>query len=262
MKTENKKLWTLLVIFAVISFCGCLGGGPTETTTTTGEKTTTTTTLEEETTTQQGISLENIFNLGKPSGYTVVYDITTSAAGETTKMTQTQYMSGEKFRMDTLGSFEGEELEMRAYNIPKGTYVCTKTEDEWNCIGGETEEEADYGFDLEDMTSEIEGDITKPVYDGTQVIAGVTAQCFKMTTYEGIRYCVHPNHYIPLLVESIDYSEGQEGHFKMIATSFTLKTPDDSVFTLPAEPMDLSDICKNACMQMPEEYRDQCLANC
>lgn len=255
-----------MVVLGMIATCGCMGGGPNATTTTiAGEKTTTTlaSTGKTTTTSPQGISLESLFNLGKPSGYTIVYDITTSAAGETDKMTQTQYQSGEKFRMDTAGSFEGEEMEMRAYNIPKGTYFCTKMEGEWSCFGGETQEEADYGFNLEDMTSEIEEDIEKPVYEGTQVIAGVTAQCFKMTTNEeAVRYCVHPNHYIPLLVESTGTSPGQEGYYKMTATSVTLKTPDDSLFTLPAEPMDLSDLCKQACMQMPAEYREECLEGC
>jgi len=259
MKFENKKLWIVFII-GMIFMCGCMGGGPSETETTTTETPKSTTTTEAP---SEGISLGDIFNLGRPSGYTVVYDITLSAEGEMNRMTQTNYLSVEKFRFDMADTVEGEATEMRFYNIPRGTYICTKIQGAWNCIGGKTQEDVEYGFDIGDMTSEIQEDITKPIYDGTQVIAGVTAQCFKVTISEGeTRYCVHSNYNIPLLMESTGIAMGQEGYFKMIATSFTLGAPSDSVFELPAEPIDLSEMCRQACMQMPAEYRDECLANC
>ncbi len=244
----------------MIFLCGCMGGGPS------GTETTTTEILKSTTTTEApsgGVSLEDIFNLGKPSGYTVVYDITVSEAGDASRMTQTHYLSGEKFRFDIASTIGDAAIETRFYNLPEGAYTCTKIQGAWNCIGGKTQEDAEYGFNMEDMTSEIEEDTRKPIYDGTQVIAGVTAQCFKIAISEGeTRYCVHPNYNMPLLVESTGIAMGQEGYFKMTATSLKLGAPSDSVFELPAEPMDLSEMCRQACMQMPADYRDECLANC
>jgi hypothetical protein len=255
----QRKFWTVLIVVGAMFLCGCTGSGPEETTTTSMEVGETTTTMAP----SGGISLEDIFNLGKPSGYSVAYDISTSSGGETERMTQTHYMSGEKFRFDMTSTFEGQTTEMRFYSIQDGTYICTEIQGIWNCIGGQTQEEVEYGFDMEDMTSEIESDVNKPAYDGTQVVAGVTAQCFRVTVSEGdIRYCVHPTYYIPLLMESKGTVEGDEGYFRMIATSITTQAPSDSVFELPAEPMDLNAMCREACMNMPAEYREDCLANC
>jgi len=235
MKTG--KIMVFFIIIGMIFICGCTGRGPSE------SETTTTETLESTTTTiapSEG-PLKGISDLGKPSGYTVAYDITVSREGETNRMTQTHYISGKKFRLD-MTDVEGE-TEMRFYNIPGGTYICTEIQGAWNCIGGKTQEDAEFGFDIEDMTSEIEGDLAKSIYDGTQVIAGVTAQCFRVTVSEGtMRYCVHSNYNIPLLMESTGTAMGEEGYFKMTATSFTLGAPSDSVFELPAEPIDLSGI--------------------
>ncbi|RLI90657.1 MAG: hypothetical protein DRO89_05465 [Candidatus Altiarchaeales archaeon] len=237
MKTE--KIMILFIIIGVIFICGCMGRGPSE------AETTTTTTLEFTTTTAAPsgeISLEDISNLGKPSGYTVAYDITVSTEGETNRMTQTHYLGGKKFRLDMTDTVEGE-TEMRFYNIPGGTYICVKIQGAWNCIGGKTQEDAEFGFDIENMTSEIEEDLAKSIYDGTQVIAGVTAQCFRVTVSKGtMRYCVHSNYNIPLLMESTETAMGREKYIKIIATSFTLGAPSDSVFELPAEPIDLSGI--------------------
>ncbi len=268
MKTENKKLWTLFVIIAMVSMCGCMGGGSDETTTSSDEPTTTQKTTAESLTTtspaSSGVSLESILGLGKPSSYTIVYDITMSGSGvdDTVKMTQTHYMSDKKFRLDMKG-FVGEALgENRIYNTPEGSYVCIETDGEWSCLGTGTQEQ-DYGFDLEDTASEIEDYSENILHDGTEVIAGVTAQCFKMNV-QGIstRYCLHPKYNVPLLMESTNIASGQEGYYKSIATSFKTTKLSDSVFDLPAEPVDLNDMCLQMCMQMPADYQEECIKNC
>ncbi len=269
METADKKIWAVSIVMVMLISCGCIGGGPDKTTTTVTSppEGKTTTTFNEKTTTSTtpsgGVSFESLFNLGKPSGYTVVYDVTASADGKTNKMTQTHYLSGKKFRFDMSEIVGGELSEIRLYNLPKGTYMCVRAQGTWNCIGGKTQEDVETGFDMGDITSEVEADVTKPAYDGTQVIAGVTTQCFKVTIAEGVtRYCTHPNYNMPLLMESTGTAVGQEGYFKSIATSFTLGAPNDSVFELPAEPIDLTEMCRQACLQMPSEYKNECLAKC
>jgi len=233
MKTEKIMIF---IIIGVIFICGCMGRGPSE------AETTTTETLESTTTTvAPSEGPLKVSDLGKPSGYTVAYDITVSTEGDASRMTQTHYLGGKKFRLDVT-DVEGE-TEMRFYNIPGGTYICVKIQGAWNCIGGKTQGDIDFGFDIENMTSGIEEDLAKSIYDGTQVIAGVTAQCFRITVSEGtMRYCVHSNYNIPLLMESTGTAMGREKYIKIIATSFTPGAPSDSVFELPAEPIDLSGI--------------------
>jgi len=236
MKTE--KIMILFIIIGVIFICGCMGRGPSEAETTTTIPSTTYITT---TTVAPSEGPLEVSDLGKPSGYTVAYDITVSTEGDASRMTQTHYISGKKFRLD-MTDVEGE-TEMRFYNIPGGTYICVKIQGAWNCIGGKTQGDIDFGFDIENMTSGIEEDLAKSIYDGTQVIAGVTAQCFRITVSEGtMRYCVHSSYNIPLLMESTGTAMGREKYIKIIATSFTPGVPSDSVFELPAEPIDLSGI--------------------
>jgi hypothetical protein len=276
MKTKGKHIWAILIVVGMIMFSGCCGlfgggGNPTTTLMGSGDGSEVTTTRgggSQATTTQAsggggGISLDNLLNLGKPTGYTVTYDVT--AGGQ--KMTQTHYFSGQMFRMDMTGLIEGNSVETRIYKNDDGSFICSKSEGAWNCMGGKTEEtptgETGQSVDLDDLSSRLKSADVVPNYEGTRIIAGVTAQCFKADVGGTVsRYCLHSNYNIPLLAESANLAEGQEGYYSMIATSFSAGAPAASTFTLPAEPVDLSNMCKQACGMMPEESQADCMANC
>jgi hypothetical protein len=276
MKTKGKHIWAILIVAGMIMFSGCcglFGGGGNPTTTLTGgggsEVTTTTGGGSHATTTQAsgggggggGISLDNLLNLGKPTGYSVTYEI--KAAGQT--MTQAHYFSGQKFRMDTALTVEGFSVEARFYKNADGSYICNKMGGAWSC-NANTEEtptgETGQTTDLDDFMSELKSGTSVPTYEGTRLIAGVLAQCFKSDVGgTSMRYCLHPNYKVPLFFESADLVEGQEGYFSMMATSFSANTPAESTFTLPAKATDPSDPCA-VCGMMPADYQAACLANC
>ncbi|MEA3255631.1 MAG: hypothetical protein U9Q22_07330 [Candidatus Altiarchaeota archaeon] len=210
-----------------------------------------------------GIPFADIFNLGVPKGYVVSYDITVNDGETKTTMKQTHNVKGDKMRMDMKNYAEGVDGEMRIYSISKEVYICTKVHGVWTCLGGKSSEGVDDSSDTsfsEEQLSLFENEMDNLVYDGTQVIVGVVAQCYKLRQGdESVRICVHPNKYINLLTESGDY--------RMVATSVSLVPPADSVFELPAEPVDLSggigsDPCAFCALIPDEDAKADCLANC
>jgi len=177
-------------------------------------------------------SLSDIFNLGKPQGYTVSYDMTGKDGSTASKMTL--YFAGEKkIRMDTMSNYMGESFEGSIFLIESKSYLCTKTQGEWVCFTSES------GLtNFENVSKAVEKDLKKPVYDGTQNIAGVTAECYKLEVNgKTNRFCVHTQKYLMLLTET--YAGGKL-EYRMIATSVDLSMPKESVFILPAEPQDIS----------------------
>lgn len=278
MKIKGKHAWAVLIVAGMIMFSGCcglFGGGGNPTTTLTGgggtEVTTTTAGGSHVTTTTQagggnllgGVSFDSLMNLVKPAGYTITYDVT--AAGQTQAMKY--YFSGQTYRLDMTTNAEGKSVEARFYQNADGSFICTKADAAWSCIGGKTEEtpsgETGQGVDLDDLQSSLKSETGVPIYEGTQLIAGVTAPCFKVESGgDVIRYCSHPAYNVPLLAESADLTAGQEGYYKMVATSFSASTPPASTFTLPAQPTDLSDMCAQACGMLPAEQQTACMANC
>ena len=179
-------------------------------------------------------SFSDLFNLGKPQGYTVSYDITAKNAEGMSKMTM--YFAGEKkMRIDSTSNYDGEILESSIFLVGDESYMCTKTEGEWTCFKFTSKSESNK---WEEMPKELEKDIEKPLYDGTQNIAGINAECYKLDSGKTTsRYCVHPQKYLILLGET--YSSG-ELDYKMIATKVDLSMPKDSVFVPPVEPKDIT----------------------
>jgi hypothetical protein len=240
------------MVFVSGCICGGLGGGGPEDDDTsdggsgeTGDETTATTKASGGGNLLGGVSLDSLMNLAKPTGYTITYEVVASSDGESSTMQYTQYTSGTKMRMDVTGKLSGEEMETRIYSLPPNSYMCMNAEGQWTCFGGEDEsgQETSGGFDLDSAIEDIgdSADDIKPTYEGTRVIVGVTAQCFKVEMDDmASRYCAHPNYNIPLLAESVGKNPGEEGYFKMEAKSLSMGTPSDSVFKLPAEPTDLS----------------------
>jgi hypothetical protein len=266
MKTQGKQILAVLIVAGMIIFSGCCGftGGGNPTTTLSGgedgadDDTTATTKASGGGDILGGLSLDSLMNLGKPAGYTITYDITAASNDETSVMTYVQYLSGEKLRIDMATEVDGESTETRIYSIPSGSYMCMSSEGAWTCFGGEDQnQQTTGGFDLDAAVSDISdsADEIKPTYEGTRTIVGVTAQCFRVEMDgDANRYCAHPNYNIPLLAESIGKNPTDEGYYKMEAKSLNLGAPADSVFSLPAEPMDMSELLGSlGDMNLPEE---------
>jgi hypothetical protein len=199
-------------------------------------------------------------NLGKPAGYTITYEMTSSADGQAQTMQYVQYISGTKMRIDMTADMEEQATETRVYTLPSGSYMCMNAEGKWTCFGGEEQEQQtpSGGFDLDAAVSDIEdsADQITPTYEGTRVLVGVTAQCFKVEMGgDASRYCAHPSYNIPLLAESVGKNPTEEGYYKMEAKSLSIGAPSDSVFTLPAEPMDMEALMQQMMgdIDVPEE---------
>ena len=209
-----------------------------------------------------GKSLSDLLGLGKPQGYTVSYDMTGKESGGASKMTM--YFAGEKkMRMDSIRNYEGETSEGSIFIKGDDLYSCTKTEGEWTCLKFTSEKSEENQW--EGISNSFEKDPEKPLYDGTQNIAGVAAECYKIESGGAkYRYCIHPQKYLMLLTETY---LGGTLEYRMIATEVDLGMPQESVFDLPAEPKDIgsmmggSDPCA-ICEMLSGEEKQGCLDSC
>ena len=274
MKRKNIGIGLLFGMFLmiIIMISGCIGGGDEKQQTgeeqpPAGEETPGTPSEKEEPKTEEtkgeapGKSLADILNLGKPEGYTISYDMTGKEVKGEPKMTI--YSAGDKMRIDTLLKDVEGTTESSTFMLGDEGYVCIKTEGEWLCLALPPEKIEQNKW--EDVSDTFEKDPKKPLHDGTQNIAGVAAECYKLES-EGMeyRYCLHSQKYIMLSMETY---MGGVLEYKMIATEVDLNTPQDSVFELPAEPTDIErmmgggDPCA-ICDMLPSEERQECLDNC
>jgi hypothetical protein len=166
-------------------------------------------------------------SLGSPEGYAVSYDTTLDSAMGSSGMTI--YLSGLKLRVDYISSDKRGVVESSIFKAGIKTYACTKQVDEWTCVKFRD----DIAPDLADISNLFENNPEKPVYEGTQNIAGIAARCYNLESGEKrYLYCVHPEAYLALLAEK--YSS-KEVEYRMTATKVDLSAPDDSFFELPAE---------------------------
>ena len=188
MKREKIKTGIFFgAILVAIMISGCIGGEdggeekPSGEQPSAGEKTPAEQPPEEE---KKGMSLADIFNLGKPGGYTASYDITGKGMGGVSKMTL--YFAGEKkMRSDTIMNDAEGTSEMSIFMIADKVHMCTRTDGEWMCLTTDATTE-----DWKDIAQEFENDMEKPVHDGTQNIAGITGECYKLeSTGTEYRYC-------------------------------------------------------------------------
>lgn len=261
MKTKNFKIGLIGIFLAIIIVSGCMGGGDEEKieTTLAGEEPA----GEIKESPEQGVekvekSFSDLLNLGKPQGYTISYDITGKNMDGKSEMTM--YFAGEKkMRMDSITKSGGITSEGSIFIMGDDMHACTKTEGGWTCIIFEGDTESG----LEGASGVFEEDPEKPSYDGAQNIAGVTAECYKLesggTKY---RYCIHPEKYLMLLGET--YINGNL-ESKIIATNVDLNMPKNSVFELPAEPMDIESMMGDPCAvcnMLSGEEKMQCLESC
>ena len=273
---------TIMVVMMAISIGGCIGGGngeqessgietpPVEETPSDKETPAEEPPEQEEPETEEqeteglegekpGKSFADLLNLGKPQGYVIDYDITGKEMSSVSKMTM--YFAGEKkMRMDSLLKDAETTSESSVFIIGDNMHVCTKTDGEWTCI---TFKGDDTTSELEETTGVFEKDPEKPLYDGTQNIAGITAECYKLES-EGTkyRYCIHPKKYLMLLGETRINGELE---YKTIATKVDLNMPQDSVFELPADSMDIESMMSDPCAvcdMLSGVDKTQCLEDC
>jgi hypothetical protein len=149
----------------------------------------------------------------------VTYDVISS--GTTSEMTQ--YLSGEKMRVDV----NSQGMDVQTYLVNNEYTTCNKATGSWMC------QKIEYAPSATDKARE---DIKTNVetYDvqstGTKVVAGVTTDCYRVTTKEGtVDYCYSPD-YVPLYIKTTAGATASE----MIAKSY-LASVKLSDFNPPAE---------------------------
>jgi len=227
-------LFSLFVLAFLVTACG---GEPSATNTdTTTDTTTGSTAAGSGASAPSGASAEKDFEkaLGNfmTGKFSVDYDITMTAEGETMTMTTSQYFDGTK-RMRTDATAEG--MESRTYVIDDAITTCFRQSGEWSCMqltdGRSSSDSSPDGFS--DLTNyaesddEVEWTITK---DGTMRIVGVTADCFRISQPDSsARYCIYDG--VPLYMSATD----AEGGYEMKATRYQ-KGVSNSDFAFPAVP--------------------------
>jgi hypothetical protein len=200
----------------------------------------------------------------------IAYDLKSNAQGEQTTMQMTQYMKGEqKLRTDVTA----QGMESQIYIVNEVYTMCTKSDGSWSCF--KSEPSKDDAVTTEKWEESYEEDATKYdiVADGTKVVAGVTAKCFKVVEVGKadavVRYCFSSDG-APLYM----YFADSESSSEMIATSYS-KSVSDSEFIPPAEAKDISamyggaggtspaggDAC-SYCNYLSGTDKDECLASC
>lgn len=215
--------------------------------------------------------LEKLFSAKTNTQWKISYNIVNNYDGQTMSSTMTQYMKTDK-KMRTDVALDG--MESRMYIVDDTYTSCTKYSADWSCMqftdDGSTEE-----LEMVEVEENIEErpDDYDVVEDGTKVVAGITAECYKIAEKNEnsvIRYCF-ANDGAPLYV----YVSSPEGTSEMTATSYA-KSVSDSDFKLPAEPKsfeetmpafpdgspgEMEDFCA-ACNYLTGEEKDECLASC
>ncbi|HLG24876.1 MAG TPA: hypothetical protein VI564_08150 [Candidatus Nanoarchaeia archaeon] len=193
----------------------------------------------------------------------ITYDLVSKAQGTEFKSKMVQYFKGaKKMRTDVVAN----GIEARTFFINDVVTSCSKMGAKWNC----------YSIDVpQDKIADVEKDLKegnanyKIEDDGTKVIVGKTAKCFKVTGISAdleatVRYCFSSEG-APLYV----YFESPQATTEMTALLYETVV-NDRVFDLPAEPtkIDVSagagagaDPCA-ACGFLSGEMKDNCLASC
>jgi hypothetical protein len=159
--------------------------------------------------------------------YKVTYNVASSQGGAAGDLVMTQYVrakSGDDYNFRTDVTVQG--IETRSYITGGVVTSCTKFGGNWNCNEVDTNsmETSNPSADAQ-AAAESDAQITR---DGTKVVAGVNADCYKVVNDDGtVRYCIGDG--VPLFVETIT----SQGTNTVEATSYS-KTVVDSDFTPPA----------------------------
>jgi len=168
--------------------------------------------------------------------YKVSYNI--NAAGQSTQMTQ--YFSGKNFRTDVMA----QGYETRSYMVDGTFTTCNKISGSWTCSQLDTktgQQQNTAENTQEDIKENIDSYNVEGI--GTRTVAGVQADCYRITMEQGTSEYCYSKDYVPL------YMKMTFGEYttEMTATSYsTSVTAAD--FVLPAEPgeaIDPNDYLKN-----------------
>ena len=186
----------------------------------------------------------------------------------------TQYIKGtNKMRFDS--AYGG--IESRSYFMGDLFYSCSNSQGTWTCMKLALSKD-DTTKAMDDISSNKD-DYTITA-DGTMQIAGVTANCYKVSgkNIESYRAC-HSAEGVPLYVMMVSTSEGKSFTTEMKATSYSTVV-SDSDFVLPAVATELpaigggasggasgtveagsGDLC-SYCSYMTGSDKEECLASC
>jgi len=267
--TMNKLLTSIVGLLLLVALTGC--GGPTAasgtqgTANTAGQEPTSDQANTGATVTDDRKALEKFLESKSTSTYQVTYDIVASMkdVGDSTS-TMGLYMDGET-RVRTDISTQG--MVARTYMIANVLTTCTQSNSKWTCMKLDTPP-TDETKEFEQSILE-EKDAADSDYqikrDGTKVVAGVTADCFAVTSKDAtVGYCFSKEG-VPLYMKT----QFAEGTSEMTATSYTTKIAADT-FKLPAEPTTLKlsadspeGAAVNACAScdmLPADQQAECKA--
>lgn len=147
--------------------------------------------------------------------YKVTYDIT--SVGTTSQMTQ--YISGDKVRID----MTSDGMEIQSYYLNSEYVVCNKATGNWMCQKMTYTPSA-----TDDVKKNVESYDVQSI--GTKMVAGVTADCYKITTKDGaVEYCYSKDN-VPLYIKTTSGAISSEMTAKSYSTSVS-----DADFIAPAK---------------------------
>ncbi len=190
--------------------------------------------------------------------FSVNYRTQFTIEGESTTGTMAQYFKG-KDNMRTDVSAEG--VETRMLIVGETITSCFKQGSKWSCQKLTSEPAESNPADTLERVTESPNEYVI-VRDGTKQVAGVSADCFKITADDTTtRYCIYDS--IPLYIQTTM----PEGTSELEATSYSKQVAADA-FDAPAEPSTAGatmpvggDACAY-CDYMQGDQKAQCLASC
>lgn len=244
-----KRLAIVLLVLALLAFAACKPGGDQglETGTTDGDQNAAAgdqpSDIKVDTKSDVKTSLKTIFDKMETMEYKVAYDITNTFQGKIQTSKLTQYVKGEKIRMDASSTTGGQTYDSQTYITNEQIIACTNQQGAWQCMKIEVPENQQP--DISEKYKE-EGEKFWQNYEVAgapdRKLAGVTAKCFTVTFTEkqvgtiDEEVCYAPEG-VPLYIST----KTPEGTTVMSATSYKTSV-SASDFVPPAEPQDVASL--------------------
>jgi len=171
--------------------------------------------------------LDALLAAAPEQSFVITYLNTASFNGTDTDSETTQYVDGEKFRVDIIESVDGKKVEFRRFANGAFAECFREDGDEWHCIkypesDGAVQEQQDVE-EPETLVTRLPG----------RVIAGEPTKCYevKIITESITQEACYSDDAIVLFFRA----EGPDGYTQTTATEFSTTIPADA-FVLPAEP--------------------------
>jgi hypothetical protein len=158
--------------------------------------------------------------------FKVTYKVTADISDVESVSTMTQYVKGLAANYRARTDISAQGVEIRTFVDGETITSCTKFGGVWSCRNSEMQQGQNPTGDARDAADSAQ----EVERDGTKVVAGVTTDCYKVTTDGGtVRYCIGQG--VPLYIETLT----EQGTSVVEATSFT-RTVSDADFEPPATP--------------------------